>query len=53
MGMSPAQREARSFVQVGGRTNPRPRDAGKAAAGPIKPPRDLPPFPFFGQTAQC
>ncbi len=24
--------------------NPRPRDAGNAAAGPIQPPRDLPPF---------
>ena len=44
MGSSPALRIARPSVQVGGRTFPRPRDPDKVAAGPIKPPEDLPPF---------
>jgi len=46
MGSSPARRKARPSVQVGGRTYPRPRDPDKVAAGPIKPPEDLPPFLF-------
>ena len=46
-GLVPGPRVAHPSVQVGGRTFPRPRDPDKVAAGPIKPPEDLPPFLFL------
>ena len=50
-GLVPGPAHSALFRPVGGRTYPRPRDSGKVAAGPIKPPEDLPPF-LFGLSAR-
>ena len=47
MGLSPAQRILRASSFSRRSPIPRPRGPGKVAAGPYKPPEDLPPFPLF------